>query len=243
MRIYLFALGLILGSFSNSLIYRVPRGLSLMERSCCLKCEKSIAWYENIPIVSYILLRGKCSSCREPISFRYPAIELATGILFAISWSFDKPVLINCAYLIFIFLGLTLAFIDFETFRLPNVLNYSLFLLVLVMLILNAFIVGELGKLRTSITVSVLSFIFFYLVNLISKGGLGAGDVKLSATIGLITGYQGYLPTYFAFMFSFTFGSLFGLWLIIRHRAERKSKIAFGPFMFLGTLATLLLIM
>jgi leader peptidase (prepilin peptidase)/N-methyltransferase len=115
--------------------------------------------------------------------------------------------------------------------------------LVFVILILNTFFIGELGKLRTSITVSVLSFIFFYFVNLISKGGLGAGDVKLSATIGLITGYQGYLPAYVAFMFSFTFGSLFGLWLIVRHRAERKSKIAFGPFMYLGTLATLLLIM
>lgn len=245
----IFLFGLCIGSFLNVLIYRLPLELSLKGRSFCPKCKKKISWHDNVPLLSFILLKGKCRRCHSPISLQYPLIELLTGILFVaclflLANSNDElrimnygiydlrfwTILIYTLWIISIFL--TIFIIDLKHQIIPDQLLYASLPVVLVFLFVihNSLFINHLIS-------AVVACLFFYFLYKITKGkGMGFGDVKLSFLIGLILGFPKVMV---AFYLAFLTGALAGVILILLGKKRFKEAIAFGPFLSLGTLISL----
>jgi leader peptidase (prepilin peptidase) / N-methyltransferase len=228
-----FVFGLIIGSFCNVVIYRLPQGKSIVTPgSQCRSCGHSIHPWDNIPLLSYVLLRGRCRFCKEPISIRYPAVELATAILYVLLWyefGFGLPFVL---YGLLTSALLVVALIDFDHKIIPNIvtlpglamgLGLSLWTLPITPLdsLLGLLIGGTL----------------FYLIALVSKGGMGGGDIKLIAMIGAFLGWQGTLFTIFS---GALLGSLVGVMLMLIGRKGRKDKVPFGPFLSGGAILFIL---
>jgi leader peptidase (prepilin peptidase)/N-methyltransferase len=231
----LFALGLAFGSFLNVCIYRLPRGISVVQpRSACPRCEQPIAFYDNVPIVSWLILRGRCRRCQAPISPRYLAIELLTGALFLACYMHFGLTLATLKYCTFGFLLLGLMFTDAETQLLPDKmtlpglamgLGFSLVIPVndLVSEILPGLVRlsasnggWRLLSLLDAITGAALGASFLYgagAIYLRARGheGMGFGDVKLMAMVGAFLGVRLTIFTIFAASIA---GSLFGLWTL-----------------------------
>src|SRR4051794_4858498 len=192
-------LGLAVGSFLNVVIYRVPRKESVVRpRSHCPSCGTQLKEIDNIPLVSWLVLRGKCRTCGEPISVRYPLVELATGLLYAavaVRFGFDWPL---PAFLLFTAALLALALIDLEHYLLPNRIIYPT-LFASVPLLVGAAAFGhywthfeERGSgLKGSVIGGLVAFGFFFLLNLIYPRGMAFGDVRLSGLIGVYLGWLG----------------------------------------------------
>lgn len=224
--------GLLVGSFLNALIYRLPREINIaFPRSSCTECKKIISWYENIPIISYIFLRGKCSGCGTQISWQYPAIEFITA-LFAF---FIAPKTINSADLLnfFFFFSVFSAFlvhliVDLKHQILPDSINIYLALLFLVISLFTQvwtyWLIGGAIGLGFPLLVS---WIFFQL-----KGevGLGGGDIKLFGALGLYLGPIGIMQNIFLSCF---LGALIGILLIATKLIKRENPIPFGPFIII----------
>lgn len=252
--ILLFAtLGLLIGSFLNVVIHRVPRMLEaewaancadlagqpppvgapftlVRPRSCCPKCQHQILWYENIPVLSYLALRGKCSNCRAAISVRYPLIELATAGLFAaiasrygLSWTALLWASLAC-------LLLAQFFIDIDTKYLPDDLNYMILWLGLAASVLGWTTV----PLRSAVWGAIFGYLCLWLVFhvyrlLTGREGFGYGDFKLLAGLGAWFGHE-YLVA--LILLSSIVGSALGLLLIAMGRiANRHVEIPFGPYL------------
>jgi leader peptidase (prepilin peptidase)/N-methyltransferase len=230
-----FMFGLIIGSFTNVCIYRIPRDLSIVKpRSSCPACGTLIRWYENIPVLSYVFLRGKCHSCGSRISLQYPLIELLTGVAFvlvAIRYPF-QPLLV--LYLAFTFVLIAISGIDYFTQIIPDVFSYSLVILGLLFSCIN-------GSLGTSIVERILNSFFGVLLGggilwgigfaaekAIGQEAMGGGDIKLLAGVGAILGWQKVLSTLF---FGSLFASFLGLTLIAMKRMKKREYIPFGPFL------------
>lgn len=224
--------GLCIGSFTNVIIYRLPNKKSMLRsRSHCTHCDKLILWYENIPLLSYIFLRGRCSACGTKISFTYPLVELAVG-LFALSITpalLDMNSLMNYFFNVSLFATFTAIFcIDLKHKIIPNELNLYLAVLFLCSVVVHRsywywLLGGTIGLLMPlSIT-----YLFYQLKG---KIGLGGGDIKLFAALGI---YLGPLGIFLNMGFSCFLGSLIMLLLIASGRASRDSQIAFGPFIVL----------
>jgi leader peptidase (prepilin peptidase)/N-methyltransferase len=228
MSIFLAALlGLIVGSFLNVCIYRIPRRANIVfPPSHCPNCRQPIKPYDNIPLLSYLLLRGRCRGCGGRIPLRYPVVEAAAGVGFAAivgRYGINSSSLL---YLIFFSVLLVLAFIDLEHQILPDVITLPgipLGLLLGLLLPQARFLSSALGLL--------LGGMLFYLVAFLSRGGMGGGDIKLAAMIGSFLGWQRLLLTIFLATF---FGSLIGLSLLATGLKSRKDPIPFGPFLSLG---------
>ena len=228
-----FVFGLILGSFSNVVIYRLPQGKSIVTPgSQCRLCGNSIRPWDNIPLLSYFLLRGRCRFCKEPISTRYPAVELAHGILYVLLWyklGFGLPF---AWYGLLTSTLLVVTLIDFDHKIIPNIIT------------LPGIAIG-LGLSMSALPVTPLASLlgismggtFFYLIALVSKGGMGGGDIKLIAMIGAFLGWQGALFTIFA---GALLGSLAGVTLMLLGRKGRKDKVPFGPFLSCGAVLFIL---
>jgi prepilin signal peptidase PulO-like enzyme (type II secretory pathway) len=227
--IFLTIFGLLIGSFLNAVIYRVPRKISIITpRSSCTKCKKLIYWYENIPVFSYIFLRGKCSSCSDKISLRYPLIELICG---AAAFFLVPSQISNHSLIYFIFYFSTFAcllaqfLIDVEHKLLPDSINLVLLILILPVAIVNhPWTFWLLG--------GVLGFGFPFLVTWIfyllkGKVGLGGGDIKLFGILGIYLGVKGIFLNLFL---SCMLGSIIGLSLIYFFKRDKKESIPFGPF-------------
>lgn len=226
--------GLIFGSFNTVLVARIPKKESLGGRSKCALCGAQIRNSDNIPLLGYIRLRGKCRNCQERFSPRYLFIELTTATaVFIPFFIFDRFTMV-AAWVVFIVLGVALATIDFQLHRLPDLLTGALYLSGLALLSLDAIAHNRLEHLRSAIIASIALSGFYYLVNLLSKGGMGMGDVKLAASIGLYTGYISALSVYVAAMASFALGSAVGITIMLRGKGTRKSAVPFGPFMLAG---------
>jgi leader peptidase (prepilin peptidase)/N-methyltransferase len=228
-------LGLVVGSFLNVVIYRVPRDESIVTpRSSCPACGASIRERDNIPVVSWLVLHGRCRDCRAPISARYPLVELACAGLFAgtaarFGRAWDLP-----AYLV-LFAGLlALSCIDVERLILPKKIVYPLTILVAALLILAAAETGRWHDYVIGIVSAVGWFVVFFGMNLASPRLLGFGDVRLSLVLGLSLGWLGVGYVLLGFFAANLIGAVVGITLIVTKQLERQSRIPYGVFLASG---------
>lgn len=229
--------GLLVGSFLNVVIARVPAGESVVTpRSRCPRCQTEILARDNVPVVSWLLLRGRCRHCSEPISARYPVVELAhtalwLAMLWHFGWSWELP-----AYLYFVSVGLALAVIDIDTKRLPNALTLPSYVVIGALLLIPAVADGDWSAYLRAWLAALALFAFYFLLAVIYPAGMGFGDVKLAGVLGLVLGWLGWGELVVGGFLGFFLGAVLGGVLMIVRRAGRKSKIPFGPFMLFGAL-------
>lgn len=248
-------LGLVIGSFLNVVVYRVPAGLSLMRESRCPHCDAPVRAWQNFPVVSWLVLRGRCASCAAPISVRYPLVELGTGLAFAALtwWMLGSPastdlwladarsdtvfaavlvVLIACLYLAAISIALTL--IDLDTHRLPNSIVLPSYLVAAVLFTTACLLGADWWALaRAGIGMAAL-YGFYLVLRLVRPGGMGGGDVKLAGVLGAYLGWFGWGALIVGAFAAFLLGGLFGIALLLLRRAGRRTAIPFGPWMIVG---------
>lgn len=228
-------LGLLVGSFLNVVIWRVPRGESVASPpSACPSCEHRIRPVDNVPVVSWLLLSGRCRDCGARISARYPAVELGTALLFGLTaWHFG-PGWHLPAFLYLVAVGIALALIDLDVHRLPNAIVLPSYLAAGVLLGGAALLEGEPQVLlRTALAGAVL-YAFYFVLALVYPAGMGFGDVKLAGVLGMYLGFLGWGQVVAGGFLGFLLGGLVGIVLMLAGRAGRKSKIPFGPFMLVG---------
>lgn len=235
-------LGLVIGSFLNVVIARVPAGIPLVRESRCPTCDEPIRAWQNIPVVSWIALRGRCANCRERISARYPLVELATAAAFiAVAWFLLStsavdiaivPVIV--AYLYLAAISIALSLIDLDTHRLPNSIVLPAYPVVLVLLGIAVLVGAEPWALGRAAIGGAALFAFYFLLRVIRPAGMGGGDVKLAGVLGLALGWLGWGPLIVGAFAAFLLGGIFGVALLIARRANGKSAIPFGPWMLAG---------
>ena len=234
-------LGLVIGSFLNVVVHRVPAGGSVVRPpSACPSCGTPIRPYDNVPVVSWLLLRGRCRDCSAPISPRYPLVEAGTAVLFAVmALRFGAdPVL--PAYLYLAAVGMALALIDIDVKRLPDVLTLPSYPVAAGLLGLAALLGSDSGSLVRALLGGVVAFAFYFGLAFAYPAGMGFGDVKLSGVLGLYLGWLGWGVLVAGLFLGFLLGGVFGVALMAAQRGGRKTKVPFGPFMLLGTLVALL---
>ncbi len=221
---FIFIFGICFGSFLNVLIYRLPHSLPLTGRSFCPKCKKKIIWYDNIPLISYVLLKGQCRQCHSPISWRYPVVELMTGILFLGVWvKFgDLGILGILGSWVIVSALVVVFFIDLDHQIIPDQVLFPA--------LATAFLISlSLNILVSSLLTAIVAGLFFLALHLLTKGrGMGMGDVNLSFLIGLVLGFP---KAVFAFYLAFLTGAFVGVILIVARRKKFGQPMAFGPFL------------
>ena len=250
--------GLLIGSFLNVVIFRLPAGRSIVSPpSACGACGLRIRAWDNIPVLSWLLLRGRCRDCRVRISARYPLVELGTAVFFGgvawwvlagvtasgaaqtssttglVSWTAAVAVTLT-AFLYLAAVTVALAMIDLDTHTLPNRIVLPAYPVAAVLLTVTAFLAGDPGRLLTSLIGAAVLFGFYLLMALAYSAGMGLGDVKLAGVLGLYLGWLGWAPLIVGAFSAFLLGGLFALVLLITRRANRKSGIPFGPWMLAG---------
>lgn len=238
----IFILGLSIGSFLNVCIYRLPRGESLLHPpSHCPRCGNLIKWHDNIPLLSYLLLKGRCRYCSSHISFRYPLVEALTGIFFLFSFfhqflgSFTTPLFLSFLKdLIFICFLIPVFFIDLEHRIVPNPLSYGL----LISGLLFSFLTGSFfpGLIGLGIGGGIFLIIRFLGAFFLKAESMGMGDVKLAAGIGAFLGWRGTLVCLFL---AFLLGAMVAILLLLTRVKRRKDRIPFAPFLVAAALISL----
>ena len=234
-------LGLIVGSFLNVVVHRVPRGGSVVRPpSACPTCGTQIRPYDNVPVASWLVLRGRCRSCGTRISARYPLVELGTAALFVVmalrtglDWALP-------AYLYLAAVGLALALIDIDVKRLPNALTYPSYPVALVLLGAAALLGSDSGSLGRALLGGLAAFALYAVLVLVYPAGMGLGDVKLSGVLGLYLGWLGWGELVAGLFLGFLLGGVFGIGVMVVGGGGRKTKVPFGPFMLLGALVAIL---
>jgi leader peptidase (prepilin peptidase) / N-methyltransferase len=226
-------LGLLVGSFLNVVVHRLPRGESLSRpRSRCIGCGTQIAAYDNVPVVSWLVLRGRCRHCGEPISVRYPLIEALTGVTFAAVAAVAGVDAELWLELPFAALMIAVAAIDLEHRIVPNRL-----LAPAAVWAVGAWAIIDLDFLPEALAAGGGAFAFLLLAALAYPAGMGMGDVKLAGVMGLYLGLS-VIP---ALLVAFLAGSVVGIAIIVRDgRDARKTGVPFAPFLALGGLVGLL---
>lgn len=236
-QILIFILGLAIGSFLNVCIYRIPRAdMSIYSprRSFCPECNQSIKFYDNIPLLSYLFLRGKCRHCEAKISVLYPIVEFVTAALFLLmSYQFGKTLDFVLA-IIFVTVLIPIAVIDAQHYIIPNVISLTALILGLGIVCVIAYHRGSIDYLRTRLIGFVAGGLVLWLVAFIGsaimrKKAMGMGDVKLMTIIGLFIGAWPELPMVIA-LSAFS-GAVIGTLLIATGRKSRQSPIPYGPFL------------
>lgn len=242
--ILLLLLGLAVGSFLNVLIHRVPSGASVVRPgSACPGCGRMITARDNIPVLSWTLLKGRCRSCGARISARYPAIEILNGALWVLLgwWALATNHLALLPWLLVLTsAGIALTIIDLGHHRLPNVLVYPLYPLLVVGLL-----VAGLGSGSAPVVPALIGAgVWLVLIGgiwLISGGrGMGMGDVKVAPILGATLGWLSVGAAVVGLLVAFLAGAVVGVALMAAGRASRKTAVPFGPFLFIGTLVGLL---
>lgn len=231
--IFLFIVGLFIGSFLGVLIERLPKGKSILGRSHCDHCKRNLSSLDLIPIISFLNLSGKCRYCKKPLSFFYPSIEIITGLIFVFSYLALQGEALQITYYLIISSGLIVIFFaDLKYGIIPDK--------VLLLLALSSFIylIFTHTNFTNHFSSATLSFIFFALLFVITKGrGMGLGDVKFAAVLGFILGFPGFiLGLYLAFLT----GAIASIILILWGKKKLQGDtIPFGPHMVLGFFLTL----
>jgi leader peptidase (prepilin peptidase)/N-methyltransferase len=235
-------LGLAVGSFLNVVIYRVPRDASLLRPgSHCPRCQAPIRAWHNVPVLGWLVLRGRCASCQQPISPRYPLVEAGTGVLFvAVAARFGlTPALPAYLYLTAIAVALTM--IDFDVRRLPNVIVLPSYLVGAVLLLLASAAHADWWAAGRGLIAMSAMVALYLAIALRYPGGMGLGDVKLAGLLGLYLGWLGWNPVWIGTLAGFLLGGVVGTALLVTRRADRKTAIPFGPYMLAGAMLAVLL--
>jgi leader peptidase (prepilin peptidase)/N-methyltransferase len=245
-------LGLLIGSFLNVVVHRLPAGLSISSPpSACPGCQTPIAAYDNVPVISWLALRGRCRSCRTAISARYPIVELATGLFYVVVaarvWPLgDVPteaaplvaaLLELVAFLWLAGASVALAIIDVEHHRLPDAIVLPSYAVGLVLLGASSALSGEWDALFRGLVGMVALFVFYLALALVKPGAMGLGDVKLAGVLGLWLGWTGWGELVVGAFAAFLLGGVFSLVLLATRRAQRTGGIPFGPWMLAGAWA------
>jgi leader peptidase (prepilin peptidase) / N-methyltransferase len=230
-------LGLLVGSFLNVVVWRVPRGESVVSPpSACPRCGSPIRPRDNVPVLSWMLLRGRCRNCGARISPRYPLVELATAVLFALTaWRlgmvWELP-----AYLYLAAIAVALTLIDVDVRRLPNAIVLPSYGVAAVLLLLPAVAEGEWGAYVRALLGGAVLFAGYFLLAFAYPAGMGFGDVKLAGVLGMYLAWLGWGELAVGAFLGFLLGGLWGAALMLARRAGRRSAIPFGPFMLGGAL-------
>ena len=251
--IWIFGLGACVGSFLNVVIWRMPRGKSVVSPpSHCPQCQHKLAWFENIPVISWCFLRGKCRSCKLPISVKYPIGELLTAFLYLLIWGKvvfnDEPLFFAFNYLSITFFLIAVFFIDREHRIIPNKLTYTMMIYGLIFSTIFPqvtylkFATNNFYGFLCSLGGLLVGGLFFGILAtlgelIFKKEALGWGDVKYLAGVGAILGLPG---IFFTVFFGSLLGSIYGIGLIIFKKGTLKTFVPFGVFLVLGTLIWIL---
>ena len=229
-------LGLAVGSFLNVVIYRVPRAESLLRPgSRCPACAVALRPWHNVPVLSWLALRGRCANCHSRISIRYPLIELGTAALFvAVAARFGLTLALP-AYLYLAAITVALAVIDVDVRRLPNAIVLPSYAVGVALLALT----GDWWAAGRGLIAMVALFAFYAGLSLLYPGGMGFGDVKLAGLLGLFLGWLGWSPVLVGTFAGFAVGALVGVGLLLTRRATGKTAIPFGPSMLAGAMLAL----
>jgi len=230
----LILLGLIIGSFLNVLIYRIPIGKSIVKpRSYCPLCKKPIKFYDNIPVISFIVLQGKCRGCKAKISLQYPLVEIFTAFTFWISYSFYFSIspIYTLFTIIFLCIILVLAIIDFKHMILPDELTIGGGVLFLIYSFFNPFITYKDAFISAFGSALAFTLLYFFYIKVRKIEGLGFGDVKMMILLGAFLGVNRLL---IALLLASLSGVIIGLIFIIFKGKDLKTKLPFGTFLGLG---------
>jgi leader peptidase (prepilin peptidase) / N-methyltransferase len=244
-QLFALILGLVFGSFANVLIHRIPLKQSIVKpASHCPDCSNQLAWYDNIPLLSWLLLRGRCRTCSVPISLRYPLVELVSGLLFLIfaimlpDWRhfvFIMPLLI---------LVVPLTMIDYEHFMLPDRLVYPLLIAGLLVNGWNALLPAthRLLPIWSGLAGAAFAWLVFQTIavasrKLLGKDGMGGGDIKLVTALGLFAGITNVMVGIFL---ASLLGTLWQGTLILTGQRDKSRYFPFGPYLLLGTLLAII---
>ncbi|MFP3466304.1 prepilin peptidase [Leifsonia sp. SIMBA_070] len=243
------AMGLAIGSFLNVVVYRLPVGGSLVTPpSACPDCGSAIRAYDNIPVLSWMLLAGRCRDCRQPISVRYPMVEALTGLLFVVvALVFGPPILsagsvpgtisailLLVAFLYLAAISVTLALIDLDTRTLPNAIVLPSYVVGAVLLGTALGLRVDVPHLISAAAGAFILFAFYLVLAVVRPDGMGFGDVKLAGVLGLYLGALGWPQLAVGGFAAFLLGGVAGIVLIIARKATRRSGIPFGPWMLAG---------
>ncbi|HWR85947.1 MAG TPA: prepilin peptidase, partial [Rhodoglobus sp.] len=224
--------------------YRVPRGLSVVSPpSSCPGCSSRIAPWDNVPVLSWLLLRGRCRTCRMRIPVRYPLVEAGTAAAFAVvalrfvpgvlDWTVAGTLAL-AAFLYLAAITVALALIDLDVRRLPNAIVLPAYAVGAALLVPAALLMAEPGRLLSAGIGAVALAAFYLLLAVARPGGMGMGDVKLAGVLGLFLGFQGWGALVVGAFGAFVLGGVFSLGLVLARRAGRASRIPFGPWMLAG---------
>ncbi len=244
--IIIFLVGLSFGSFLNVIVYRLPKKSSLITPpSSCPNCNKKLGFVELIPLFGYLILRGRCKHCQVKISLRYPLIELTVGLIFVLIYYFYGSTIDTLLYITLLFLLLAVALIDFEHRIVPNGivaaglilgLIYYLPALANLWLDLPGFLIAE-RDLIDAAGGFLLGGIIMLVILLVSRGGMGAGDMKLMALIGLYVGLRGAAVV---MLLGFFLGAVVGVTYMALGKLTRKDALPFAPYLSLAALIEVL---
>ncbi len=220
-------------------VYRVPRGESIVSPpSACPGCGHTIRARDNIPVVSWLLLRGRCRDCGEAISPRYPAVELATALAFAavtvLALRDDRTVWVLPALLYLAAISIALALIDVDVRRLPDAIVLPSYAVVIVLLAGASLVEGDWWPMLRAGIAGAAAFGFYFALIFAYPEGMGFGDVKLAGVLGLVLGWYGWSELVVGLFLGFLLGGLVGVTLLATGLATRKSMIPFGPYMIAG---------
>jgi len=232
--ILIFIFGSAIGSFLNVVIYRLPRKISFVKgRSHCPFCDTQLKAYDMLPILSYFILGGKCRNCKATISCRYPLVEALTGLAAVLTVFALGLTLESAAVFMIISALLAVAFIDLDTMEIPNGLIIFLFIPAIILLFTTP---------NTSILAHIIGFFAvalpLFLLTLLIPDCFGGGDIKLIAVCGLALAWQNIL---LAMFIALVFGGGYGIYLLVKTKADRKSHFAFGPFLAGGIIISALI--
>jgi leader peptidase (prepilin peptidase)/N-methyltransferase len=233
--------GLVIGSFLNVVIWRVPRHESVVSPgSHCPGCDTALSPLENVPVVSWVALRGRCRHCGTRISPRYPLVELLTaglwvamGARFGASW--DLP-----PYLVLVSGLVALSLIDLDHFLLPNRVLYPTGIAMTALFGLAAILDDATDDLLRALLCGLVAFLVFFAIHVISPRGMGFGDVRLSLVLGVALGWLSWRHVYLGLFLGFLLGAVVGVALIATGVRTRKDHVPFGPFLAAGAVIAIL---
>jgi len=237
-------LGLVVGSFLNVVIWRVPRGESVVRPpSHCPACDAPVRPRDNVPVLSWLLLRGRCRDCGAPISRRYPLVEALTAVVFALlAWRLlhlDLPSAVP-AYLYLGAISVALGLIDIDVRRLPDVITLPSYGVAAVLLLLPTLVEDDWGAYVRALIGLAALYAFYFVLWFAYPKGMGFGDVKLAGILGLYLGWLGWRELVSGAFLGFFLGGVLGGVMMLLGRANRKTQIPYGPYMLVGALLAVL---
>lgn len=228
-------LGLLVGSFLNVVVARVPQGRSVVRPpSACPRCGTPIAPLDNVPVVSWLLLRGRGRCCGAPISVRYPLVEAGTAVAFAAVAAWLGPVWQLPAFCYLAAVSIALALIDIDTLRLPFAIVAPSYPIAAVLLGAASIASADAGSAVRALLGGAALWLFYRVLHAVKPEGMGYGDVRLSGLLGLYLGWLGWAEVVTGGFLAFLVGGVAGIGLLLARRGGLKTEIPYGPYMIVG---------